>query len=160
MSMCKSFLGASLVPPRCLLGASLVPPWCLLGASLVPPCTPWLGPRVLFGAPLCPLPPPQAQNESLKTHLVSTKVSHLPFEWPTWFIHHPYIPKVASMWHQSSLKVIAHRYNTFQKSLKFIGKMSVFWKITFIHPGPHHNDPKVIIICQKWAQNDVEVIPK
>ena len=36
MSMCKSFLGASLVPPRCLLGASSVPPWCLPGASLHP----------------------------------------------------------------------------------------------------------------------------
>ena len=38
--------------------------------------------------------------------------------------------------------------------------MCVFSKLTFIHPGRHHNDPKVILICQKWPQSDVEVTPK
>ena len=38
--------------------------------------------------------------------------------------------------------------------------MSVFWKMSFMSVGRHHNDPKLILICQKWAQSKLKAIPK
>ena len=54
-------------------------------------------------------------------------------------------PKVAPNWtkvSQSDPKVTPSWPQSFIKSLKSIGKVSVFWKSTWIYPKGIHNDPK------------------
>ena len=69
----------------------------------------------------------------------------------------------------------------FIESLKYVGKMNVFWKRTFIYPKCFHNhhilipkwtkvstiypkwpqsDPKLTLLCQHWLQSGAKVPPK
>ena len=143
-----------------------------------------VGRRSLFGVLLGPFPLPEAYGESLKPHLESPNVFHLLFECPNCSMHHPYIAKVASMWHQSSLTVIARVYNTFKKPFKSIKKMYFLkielhlhktapkWSPNHFHmqkvsPKSAQSGPKVFYshlhmrkISSKWLQSGAKLAPK
>ena len=149
-----------LVHPWCLLGASLVPPWCLLGASSVPP---WcllapldLVPGLFLELFWVPSPPPKGPKliatERLRCHFDATWATFLPYGgrcrglWSHFELTLGSLLAYENEFWMSMVSSYTHEAQ-FSKTPIFPMNFNGFW--SFVGVGRHHNDPKLILICQK-----------
>ena len=91
---------------------------------------------------------------------VTTSQPHRPKVTPMWCKSNPILIPNRSHAGKSTSKVIKMQCNIYVKSLKFIWKMCIFWKFTFIHPRRHYNDSKATFTCQKCTQDGRRMLPK
>ena len=90
---------------------------------------------------------PQVTLVCQKCALSAPKVTLLHQKWsqvtPKSHRNGPKVTLICQKLPQSDPKATPNYFQSWIKSLKCIGKMSVFWKLTSVHPKSFHNDPEV-----------------